>query len=318
LQLVGSMTTLDRGMESRELDEFYRSTFERLAAGVVPRLPVARYVGFRWAASDGREHRFLGVEAARTDREVPGLLQWEIGEISILMGNNGTGEAGSDMSGTPRWIWNTATTFDVPSGDRLTRWCGEFALRENDAVFRMSANMYVIRGNIEAGGDEVELVAHDPKWQADFQQCRNELLSLFPGDVVRRVEHYGSTSIPGIAAKPVIDVLIEVESIEAAMPFFMQRYNTPEWEYWWYDDHATFVRRDRPGGKRTHHLHVAPAGHHVWQGLVFRDFLRAHADTANAYQQLKAQLANDMRKDRERYTNAKSAFVAEVIRRASS
>jgi len=68
--------------------------------------------------------------------------------------------------------------------------------------------------------------------------------------------------------------------------------------------------------RRTHHVHLAPASHPVWDGLAFRDALRAHPDTAARYAALKGELATRYREDREGYTEAKTAFVREVTAKA--
>jgi GrpB-like predicted nucleotidyltransferase (UPF0157 family) len=77
-----------------------------------------------------------------------------------------------------------------------------------------------------------------------------------------------------------------------------------------------FIKRDALMGKRTHHVHIAPRGHPVWKGLIFRDYLRAQPQVAARYAGLKRGLAARYREDRERYTNAKSTFVKDVLAEA--
>jgi GrpB-like predicted nucleotidyltransferase (UPF0157 family) len=69
-------------------------------------------------------------------------------------------------------------------------------------------------------------------------------------------------------------------------------------------------------GKRTHHLHLAPAGHEIWNGLAFRDYLRTHPEEAARYASLKRQLAESHQTDRERYTEAKTEYVKKVTEKA--
>ena len=69
-------------------------------------------------------------------------------------------------------------------------------------------------------------------------------------------------------------------------------------------------------GQRTHRVHMAPQGHEIWKGLVFRDTLRSHSEEASRYAALKQELAAGYREDRERYTQAKTEFVRKVTSRA--
>ncbi|HET6487804.1 MAG TPA: GrpB family protein, partial [Spirochaetia bacterium] len=149
-------------------------------------------------------------------------------------------------------------------------------------------------------------------------RCKEWLVSILGPETALRVEHYGSTALEGIPAKPIIDILVEIPELDLAMPSIVPRLNDPFWEYWWYKDHLTFIRRDRLGGTRTHHLHMAPRGHAVWQGVAFRDYLRSHPRDAARYADLKRRLAGDFRDDRERYTDRKEAFVREIAATAAT
>jgi len=141
------------------------------------------------------------------------------------------------------------------------------------------------------------------------------LQKLLGPEIALRIEHYGSTAIPGLPAKPIIDILVEIPSWEAARKRAIPAFNSPEIEYWC-SDHLRFYVRDKLTGLRTHHLHLAPAGHGIWEGLAFRDYLRAHPREAQSYVELKYQLAELHRTDRGAYTDAKEAFVREITERA--
>jgi GrpB-like predicted nucleotidyltransferase (UPF0157 family) len=117
-------------------------------------------------------------------------------------------------------------------------------------------------------------------------------------------------------AKPVIDVLVEVPSYDDARRVLIPALNDESWEYWWYTDHMIFIKRDMVTGKRTHHIHIAPPGHRLWEGLAFRDYLIAHPETAGEYAALKQELAALFRTEREKYTDAKTAFIRAITDKA--
>lgn len=170
--------------------------------------------------------------------------------------------------------------------------------------------------------DPIFLVEYDPAWPARFQACKKRLLSWLPPGLALRVEHYGSTSVPGLAAKPVIDMLVEVVSAEeawrTAKPLLMAKGCDGFWcnESGDGDDKppfkAFFIGRDREGN-RVCHIHMVPRESRLWEGLTFRDILRANPATARAYEDLKRSLARDFPNDREAYTHGKTAFVRRVL-----
>ena len=132
------------------------------------------------------------------------------------------------------------------------------------------------------------------------------------------VEHIGSTAVPGLRAKPVIDMLAPVSSLagaQAALPVLAES----GWLHWPDDpgrpDRMWFLRPSPEA--RTHHLQLIEAGHpHAAALLAFRDALRADAGLRREYAALKDQLAAQHPGQRNAYTNAKGSFVAQVLRRA--
>jgi GrpB-like predicted nucleotidyltransferase (UPF0157 family) len=177
--------------------------------------------------------------------------------------------------------------------------------------FHISANAYCVRD----GGpdDEVQLADYDPLWPERYEEMAAQLRDSLGPDLALRIEHYGSTAIPGVPAKPVIDIHVEVPSFEAARRSAVPIFDRPEYEYWFYSDHMVFIVRDDFMGRRTHHIHVAPSTSRIWEGLVFRDHLRTHPADAARYVALKRALAQRYATDRERYTEAKTEFVHEVL-----
>ena len=163
--------------------------------------------------------------------------------------------------------------------------------------------------------EEVRLAAHDARWAAQFAAERKRLLDLLPGHFAA-IEHIGSTAVPRLAAKLVIDILAGVSSLSAAEALLeplcahgyeaSAEFNATLPDRRWLMRHAF--------GRRTHHLHLVVFGGEAWvRHLQFRDMLRADAAVAARYAHLKEEIARLYRHDRETYTHAKTAFINEVL-----
>ncbi len=162
----------------------------------------------------------------------------------------------------------------------------------------------------------VHIVPYDESWLSRFEQERAILDRVIGAWVVGGIEHVGSTAIPGLAAKPVIDIMAGVESLEAS------RATIPvlgkiEYCYFPYrPDVMHWFCKPSPA-LRTHHLHLIPFQSRLWvERIAFRDYLRTHADVAAEYAELKQRLAAQHHLDREAYTDAKTPFVARVLKLA--
>lgn len=168
--------------------------------------------------------------------------------------------------------------------------------------------------------DKVSLVPYDPAWPQRFEEEKAHLLSSLPEGLVTRIEHYGSTSIPGMAAKPVVDMLVEVADLEIARREVPPILEAQGYDYFWRPlgkdegppHYAWFIKRDGKGN-RTHHIHMVEAHFPLWEGLVFRDYLRAHPERAKAYLRLKQSLAAKHPDDRIAYTFGKTEFINETL-----
>jgi GrpB-like predicted nucleotidyltransferase (UPF0157 family) len=163
--------------------------------------------------------------------------------------------------------------------------------------------------------EPIVVVTYDPEWPQQFQELATRLRRAL-GQTALRIDHIGSTSVPGLDAKPVIDLQISVASFEPLDAYrlpleslgFVLRAGNP--------DRTKRYFREPPGSPRTH-IHVRRAGSHAEQlALLFRDYLRAHPDDARRYAQLKHRLADQYRNERESYTEAKGPFVWETLARA--
>lgn len=165
--------------------------------------------------------------------------------------------------------------------------------------------------------DDIELAEYDSEWPSQFERLRECVRGLLGDELALRIEHYGSTAVPVLAAKPVIDVLVEVPTIERGFDRALEVFGGVECECWRFEDDALVILRERPLGKRVAHIHLAPAGHEIWRGLQFRDWLRAHPEDARRYEVLKRRLAEQLGTDRGAYTRAKGEFVREVLELAA-
>jgi GrpB-like predicted nucleotidyltransferase (UPF0157 family) len=162
--------------------------------------------------------------------------------------------------------------------------------------------------------EPVRLVAYDPAWPAAFEAERAAIEEAIGALVTGGIHHVGSTAVPGLAAKPIIDILVGVESLEASRAGF-EALARLEYVYAPYlSEEMHWFCKPRPG-RRTHHLHMAPTGGRRYaEELAFRDLLRADPDTATAYAALKSELAERYVDDREAYTEAKSEFIRSALR----
>ena len=167
--------------------------------------------------------------------------------------------------------------------------------------------------------DEVEIVDYDPRWPILFDEEAERLRATLDPSLIVGLEHFGSTAIPGLSAKPIIDILIAVRSLADAQANFVEPLRNLDYVYWAENprkDRLFFVKGMPPfGSRRSHHVHVTEPHGELWQRLAFRDYLRAHPEEAAIYEQLKRRLATEYKRDREAYTDAKSAYVESVMRK---
>jgi GrpB-like predicted nucleotidyltransferase (UPF0157 family) len=159
-----------------------------------------------------------------------------------------------------------------------------------------------------------ELADYDPNWPIIFER-ESEPIQEALGECVVEIEHVGSTSIPGLRAKPIIDILVAVESFEPVEDYEEKlaplgyHHHTQEME-----DERIFFWKGTP---RTHHLHLVEFA--TWEHqrhIIFRDYLRAHPEIAEWYEQVKRELAIAFKHNRPAYTKGKTAFIKTIMARA--
>jgi GrpB-like predicted nucleotidyltransferase (UPF0157 family) len=160
----------------------------------------------------------------------------------------------------------------------------------------------------------IRLVPYDSTWPLEFA-AEAARIEVACEELPLKLEHVGSTSVPGLAAKPVIDILagrpgnVSGHTYVAA---FRQlgyehkgSYGVPGRNYF------------RRGSPRSHHVHLVSWSSALWRDhLLFRDYLRTHPDAAREYETIKRELAGMYLQDKERYTDAKGPFIRSIVRRA--
>jgi GrpB-like predicted nucleotidyltransferase (UPF0157 family) len=166
-----------------------------------------------------------------------------------------------------------------------------------------------------AMANPVIIFDYDPNWPVLFQSLRKRIANAL-GDLAAAIEHVGSTAVPGLAAKPIIDIDVLLASGTMLPPAierlaslgYVHRGNLgiPEREAFY-----------APASDPRHHLYVCPScSAEFLRHMAFRDYLRAHPEEAKIYAGLKIALAERFREDRAAYNNAKGEFVAELTSRA--
>ena len=162
--------------------------------------------------------------------------------------------------------------------------------------------------------ESFELSDYDPAWPRMFQEEAPRIAEAL-GEEVVEIEHVGSTSVPGLRAKPIIDILVAVETFSSLEVY--KRKLAPIG----YTHHPHINDAERlffwKGVPRTHHLHIVEYA--TWEHqrhIIFRDYLRAHPEIARLYTQVKEQLAQTFHHNRPAYTRGKTAFISAIMDRA--
>ena len=168
----------------------------------------------------------------------------------------------------------------------------------------------------------VKLVPYNPKWKEIFQKEKQLLKKTFKDKIIA-VEHIGSTAIPGLPAKPILDINVGVISLEIARDM-KEKFEEIGYEY------RPFVRGKTekglkkqelyvkgPEARRTHYVHVTIFGSDYWKNdLLFRDYLHENSVCARTYSKLKNELAKRYANNRREYTKEKNVFINETVKLA--
>jgi GrpB-like predicted nucleotidyltransferase (UPF0157 family) len=169
-----------------------------------------------------------------------------------------------------------------------------------------------------AAHHNIVIVNYDPRWPSMYEQERTRLLAVI-GAHISAIEHVGSTAVPGLAAKPVIDIMLGVDSLAAADPCIgpieqLDYVYVREYE----DDipDRRYFKKVLVDGTHTHHVHLVETTSAFWDDhLLFRDYLIAYPQTAWDYERLKRALAPHFSNSND-YSDAKTDFILEVVEKA--
>lgn len=164
------------------------------------------------------------------------------------------------------------------------------------------------------GTGPVKLVDYDPAWPERFESWRARLAGPLDG-IATRIAHIGSTSVPGLSAKPIVDVMVSVADVDAEGTYVSRCESVGLMLYSRDDEHRFFV--DAAPGRLDVQVHVcATGGAFERDHLLFRDYLRACDEARDAYAAMKHEVARRWGDDRMGYTYAKSDLILELLSRA--
>jgi GrpB-like predicted nucleotidyltransferase (UPF0157 family) len=219
-------------------------------------------------------------------------------DFKFLPANGGKarGDDGHSNAGADRWSFETAVILGCVSNSH-----GDTG-KTGDC------------GSLGWDDQSIGIEAYDPRWPSEFEKERKALEETVGDLATGGIHHVGSTAVPGLEAKPIIDILMGVEDLLGSRACFgdLRRLGylyepyRPEEMHWFCKPHPSH---------RTHHLHVVPTNSRRFcQELAFRDHLRSNPEARDAYAALKRRLAVEFENDREAYTSAKGSFIEAALR----
>jgi GrpB-like predicted nucleotidyltransferase (UPF0157 family) len=167
--------------------------------------------------------------------------------------------------------------------------------------------------------EEVMVTVHNPNWIIEYD-IEKSILNKQLGDILLGIEHIGSTAVPGLAAKPIIDIMVGINNLQALTKTHKERLAAIGYEF---VDHPNFPERRffRKGQWRagTHHLHIYIYMAENWHAnLLFRNYLIHHPEVMSEYGKLKLKLKGQFQNDRAGYTNAKMPFIQSILIKAAT
>ncbi|MDX8045750.1 GrpB family protein [Gracilibacillus sp. S3-1-1] len=162
----------------------------------------------------------------------------------------------------------------------------------------------------------VNLQEYSPEWKKQFDLEKEQLVTVLMPQVIA-IEHIGSTSVEGIMAKPIIDILVGMKDLREVHDF-VQPLKKLGYEYVPKQElkDRRFFRKGE-WGKGTVHLHICEFGSSEWiEKILFRDYLRSHTEAAKEYEEMKKKLAFSYKYERQTYTKKKEPFIKRIIEKA--
>ena len=167
---------------------------------------------------------------------------------------------------------------------------------------------------------KVEIVNYDLQWPTLYEK-EKALIQKAIGNITVRIEHIGSTAVPGLGSKPIIDIMAAVNTLSDAEqciePLQSIGYEyVPEYEA--SIPERRYFHKGHPPKEQHYHLHMVELTSDFWKKhLLFRDYLRTHPKIAQKYHQLKKRLALKYGSNREGYTEAKTSFIKSIVAKAT-
>ena len=168
----------------------------------------------------------------------------------------------------------------------------------------------------------IELVDHDPEWKNIYKKEKERILEKVGSESVLRIEHFGSTSIPGIKSKPYIDMMIEIPDKLLFNENLLSKFSELGYTHFIVpgrgniETYSSFGKGYQPDGtqKQVFHIHMCPKNNAMWKQINFRDYLITNEEQAKKYEKLKLGLASKHKNDRGAYVLGKTQFINDTLK----
>ncbi|MBB3131375.1 GrpB-like predicted nucleotidyltransferase (UPF0157 family) [Paenibacillus rhizosphaerae] len=161
---------------------------------------------------------------------------------------------------------------------------------------------------------------YDKNWVSMFEREKQNIINILGSNIALRVEHMGSTAVPNLSSKPIVDILVEIPQISEYRDIIIDLMSKKEYTLMQEQrNHIMFVKGYSPTGleKESFHIHMGTKEQDfLWDRLYFRNYLRMNPSVAMEYEELKIKLAETFRHDREAYTESKTEFISKITRLA--
>lgn len=165
----------------------------------------------------------------------------------------------------------------------------------------------------------IEIVPYNPNWIKLFEKEKEILIQTLGNSVALQIEHFGSTSVPHLASKPTIDILVEIPFLTNELKkCIIEKMKSISYKYIWRTDdkipYMMFTKGYHITGIKgqTYHIHMGDRNHSLWDRISFRDYLRQNQTICREYENLKYKLATKYKFDRDGYTMAKTDFITNI------
>ncbi|MBK6831102.1 MAG: GrpB family protein [Flavobacteriales bacterium] len=170
--------------------------------------------------------------------------------------------------------------------------------------------------------ERIAIAPYDANWPLLYTEIEKQIKQMVPRQLMQRISHIGSTAVPGLSGKPIVDVQVEVNDLERVRETIAPLMEEAGYEFFWRPTmgdaapfYAWFILRNE-AKERIAHVHMVESGQASADRIVFRDYLRSHPEESARYEALKQDLAKRFPKDRASYTANKGSYVSEVLRKA--